>query len=160
MRRELDWKYSVYLCISTAVVLLLMEGFLRLFGYPQGLFMTRYPKRQTLNMLWGAIPYTVRTNSIGLRGEEISEYKRPGVARILALGDSVTDGFFVDNEETYPAQLKEYLERETGKPVDVVNAGLGNISIDQEFLVLRNLAPMLEPDVVVLSFVTNDIAGI
>jgi lysophospholipase L1-like esterase len=110
-------------------------------------------------MRWGAIPYEVRTNALGFRGEEIERSPTPGRPRILAIGDSVTDGFFSDNDATYPAQLQEVL-RSRGREVEVINAARGGGSIDREYAILRELGFPLRPDLVLLTFVTNDIFDI
>jgi lysophospholipase L1-like esterase len=138
--------------------LALGEGACRFLGYPKGRFLSVYPPNATLTMTWGAVPYRVRTNSLGLRGPEIPTEKAAGRRRILALGDSVTDGFFADDEDTYPAQL-ETLLRARGVDAEVVNAGMGACSIDAEAATLAGLMG-LRPDVVVLTFVTNDIREI
>jgi len=44
--------------------------------------------------------YTIRTNSQGLRDEEVN-----GRYDLIALGDSFTFGFGVENEEAWPQQL-------------------------------------------------------
>src|SRR5262245_49164681 len=94
-------KQLLFGAIPVVLLLLLGEGVCRLLGHPKGRFASVYPPNATLTMTWGAVPYTVKTNSLGLRGREL-EAKEPGRKRILALGDSITDGFFSDNEDTYP----------------------------------------------------------
>jgi len=159
--------YCAYLAVATACMLLLFEGVLRIgFGRPQGLFRiqpldgnTLYRAGRTINIYTGPIPYTVRTNALGFRGPEISLEKPPGTTRIIALGDSVTDGFYVDNEDTYPVQLEGIL-RESGHAVEVVNAARGGASIDKEMAIFERLCLPLEPDMVILTFVANDIDDI
>lgn len=151
----------------TLGLLLAIEGFLRLvFHYPRGYFRFMaaddtklYPPSSTLAMRWGAIPYEVRTNALGFRGEEVEIAAPSGRARILAIGDSVTDGFFADNNATYPAQLQSFL-RGKGRDVEVINAARGGGSIDKEYAILKEHGFPLRPDVVVLTFVTNDIFDI
>jgi hypothetical protein len=51
--------------------------------------------------------WTIVTNSEGYRGGEREYRARPdGVYRILAVGDSVTFGFNVDQDDTYPHRLE------------------------------------------------------
>jgi lysophospholipase L1-like esterase len=153
--------------VLTLALLLAIEAVLRFgFHYPRGYFrfmasdgVTLYPPSSTLPMRWGAIPYEVRTNALGFRGDELALVAPAGRTRILALGDSVTDGFFVDNDATYPAQLQRFL-REKGRDVEVVNAARGGGSIDKEYAILREHGFPLRPDVVVLTFVTNDVFDI
>lgn len=91
----------------------------------------------------------------GLRGED--GFREDSALRILALGDSQTFGFGVRDGETYAAALERLLQARTGRPVQVLNAGVpGYGTADQRnFLVSRWAA--LEPDIVVLQFLpVND----
>jgi lysophospholipase L1-like esterase len=156
----------ITLLVSLGLVVAI-ESILRVgYHYPRGYFrfmaaagVTLYPPSATLPMRWGAVPYEVRTNALGFRGEEFERVAPPGRQRILAIGDSVTDGFFADNEATYPAQLQRFL-RERGRDVEVINAARGGGAIDREYAILREHGFPLRPDVVVLTFVTNDIFDI
>jgi lysophospholipase L1-like esterase len=153
--------------MMTLGLLVVLESVLRVgFHYPRGYFrfmaasgVTLYPPSATLPMRWGAIPYEVRTNALGFRGDEVALVAPSGRLRVLALGDSVTDGFFVDNEATYPAQLQRFL-RERGRDAEVINAARGGGSIDREYAILKEHGFPLRPEVVVLTFVTNDIFDI
>src|SRR5262245_2259448 len=51
----------------------------------------------------------VEINSLGFRGPETVQPKPPGELRILALGDSITMGEGVEDEETYARRLENYL---------------------------------------------------
>jgi hypothetical protein len=68
---------------------------------------------------------------------------------VLAVGDSFTWGSEVADWETWPA----YLEAETGIPV--VNAGVGGYGIDQAVLRAEQLIPVVNPSVIVVSFIPN-----
>jgi len=105
---------------------------------------------------WGGVPVTI--NGKGVRGPEI-EYEKPErTARVLFLGDSVTFGFKIeDDEDTLPAVVESILNRETGGAVQSINAGCGGYSPWQEFLYLSQEGYKYEPDVVVVGFVLNDV---
>lgn len=98
------------------------------------------------------VPFEI--NARGLRGPEIVTPKPPGVYRILVLGDSVTLGYGVPDEVSYPRVL-EKLAR--GGRLEVINAGTsGHHTIDQVgFLEHYGLA--LEPDLVVTGFTYSDL---
>lgn len=153
--------------VVTAGLIVGLNSVLRFgFHYPRGYFrfmaadgVRLYPPSTTLPMRWGAIPYEVRTNARGFRGDEFDLVAPAGRLRIVAIGDSVTDGFFADNEATYPAELQHYL-RARGHDVEVINAARGGGSIDKEYAILKEQGFPLRPDVVVLTFVTNDIFDI
>lgn len=70
---------------------------------------------------------------------------------ILALGDSMTEGFAVGNDETWPA----HLERLTGR--SVLNAAVRGYGLDQIELRAERLVPELKPSTVVLAFIADDI---
>ena len=65
--------------------------------------------------------FYVTTNSIGLRSPEVRATK-PAI-RIVCLGDSVTFGWGVAEEDSYPRQLESILVQQ-GFDVEVINAGI------------------------------------
>lgn len=149
-----------------ALLLLLFEGALRLAGRPHGTYSGTYgvsvdlwPPNYSKEMRWGPIPYRVESNSQGFRGPELRSVDDPAEVRIVAIGDSMTDGFFVDNDDTYPSQLARIL-RERGVDAEVINAARGGGSIHLFNERLRRIVLGLAPQVVIVSFVTNDLTGI
>lgn len=119
-----------------------------------------YPERSTIRMMWGPVPYMVETNSLGFRSREISHPKDPKTLRIAAIGDSITDGVFVDNDATWEYSLQDMLNAQSQRRVEVLNCARGGASIDKELCILEHLVLPLRPDLVILTFVTNDIAEI
>jgi len=85
--------------------------------------------------------YTLRTNSAGIRGNEIEIDLDKGTYRILMLGDSFTLGKGVGNEETFSALLEESLNA-TGARVEVLNAGVDSYA---PVLSYRQLVTQLGP---------------
>jgi hypothetical protein len=70
---------------------------------------------------------------------------------IVAFGDSMTEGFAVGNDETWPA----HLERLTGR--HVLNAGVRGYGLDQIVLRAERIVPEAHPSTVVLAFIADDI---
>lgn len=104
------------------------------------------------------IPYTYRINNQGLRGRDVDPQKLPGELRILVLGDSATFGFYVKDEETFPAQLETILKAKfLDRPVTVLNASSGGYTIKDEWLYLKSKGIHWAPDFVVVAFYPNDI---
>ena len=96
------------------------------------------------------------TNSKGLRDSREFSYDKPtGTLRVLALGDSHTQGYEVRQEATYAAVLERYLDR-YGMQADVLNAGVSGFSTAEELAYLENEGYRYDPDVVVLGFFAND----
>ena len=98
----------------------------------------------------------VHVNSQGLRGEEIP-VRQPGESRILVLGDSMTFGHGVDDEETYSAQL-QLLLRGDGSDVHVINAGVRGYGTDHAYRFFVSRLRDLHPDLVVFAFYENDVS--
>jgi hypothetical protein len=135
--------------LFSAVVLIMplagLEGALRLFGWPTGRVRTIRklieldPERwnaaigvfragETSRVAWPPeLSYEARINSLGLRGAEVSREPTPGTLRVLALGDSGTFGFYVQDDETLPAQLAAQLTQ-AGWSVEAINGGCGGWS--------------------------------
>jgi len=98
----------------------------------------------------------VSINELGLRDHNLVK-KQDGELRILLLGDSVTFGWGVPIEATFGRKLESALALQRGRTVRTVNTGVGSYNTVQEYTVLRTYADIIEPDVVVLLYVNNDI---
>jgi hypothetical protein len=97
------------------------------------------------------------TNSKGLRDSREFSYDKPaGTLRVLALGDSHTQGYEVRQEATYAAVLERYLDR-YGMQAEVLNTGVSGFSTAEELAYLENEGYRYHPDVVVLGFFDNDL---
>lgn len=99
----------------------------------------------------------VETNSCGLRNEEILSHERNSV-RILFLGDSVTFGLRLNSHfDAFPEQTEQILNQESSVPYESINAGVPGYSTYQEFQYLLRDGMNFQPDIVILSFVLNDV---
>jgi hypothetical protein len=96
-------------------------------------------------------------NSSGFRGAEPSP-RRDNTVRIVALGDSQTFGFGVEDHETFAVQLEGLLAAEfPGLDVQVVNTGTPGYGTYAQLEILQALWPDLDPDIVLLQFLpAND----
>jgi hypothetical protein len=103
--------------------------------------------------------YRVREsmNSKGIRGPEYPYEKPPEEFRILFLGDSYAEGYAVEFEDLLSEVLKRRLLREQRRPVQVINAGTGGYSTDQELLWFTTEGIKYRPDLTVLLFCYNDV---
>lgn len=96
------------------------------------------------------------TNSKGMRDTREFSYEKPaGTLRVLALGDSHTQGYEVRQDATFSAVLERYLAKH-GRRAEVINAGVSGFSTAEELLYLENEGYKYQPDVVVLGFFAND----
>jgi lysophospholipase L1-like esterase len=91
----------------------------------------------------------VRTNAGGWRGPELSEKKER--RRILLLGDSITFGWGVAEEQTFARRLEQRLGAE------VINLGVGGYNTAMEKAALEKYGLGYSPDAIVLVYVFNDL---
>lgn len=93
-----------------------------------------------------------RTNSLGLRGEE----PRGGsIPRVLFLGDSITMGSFLQEEETFVQKTEELLNKNE-IACQAFNGGIAGTGLRNHHTLLKNLIPSLLPDLIVLQLYLND----
>jgi len=109
-----------------------------------------------------SLPFKVSVNNLGFRGAaNIPRSKPAGSFRVLCLGDSYTFGAYVDDSETWPAQLEVALrEANPDRQVDVINGGVSGFTIVDELAIVKEQGLSVEPDVVVIGFVLNDLADL
>ena len=88
--------------------------------------------------------YTVSTGEMRLRGGDPGA-KTEGTLRAIALGDSVTHGWGVAEEESYPNRLEQLLQG-ASIPMEVVNAGVPANRVSIMRLWCERVAPELDPD--------------
>lgn len=96
-----------------------------------------------------------RTSSLGQRGPELRD---GGAPRVLVLGDSVTMGWGVAEEATWPSVLSETLHA-TRPGVEVVNGGVLGWGVEQYAQRLPRLAELTSPDVILVGYFPNDPGG-
>ena len=102
---------------------------------------------------------TYRTNALGLRGDETTREKPPGVFRILGLGDSYTFGSGVRREHLFLERLEARFADDTGMRIEVLNLGIPGFTTWQEVALLEHVGVGFDPDLVLISFVMNDVGG-
>ncbi len=119
------------------------------------------PDRRRTNEIPGREErWTYTTNAAGLRGA-VPGARGEGARRVLALGDSYTFGWAVDDEQAYPFVLEQLLNEPDaeGRPpraVEVINAGTPGYNTHQQAAFLDEIWDEMRPDLVVLGFVMND----
>ncbi len=123
--RAVVWKTRPWSVVIACVLLLsAAEGLCRALGLhtPVLYEVTTYGFRPIPSQSLRRFGNRVFYNDMGLRSESSSPLPLPGVVRILCLGDSVTNGGTVmDQNETYPYRLGEELSRR-GMQAEVLNA--------------------------------------
>jgi lysophospholipase L1-like esterase len=101
---------------------------------------------------------TESINPHGLRGPDYAYDKPAGVYRVLLVGDSMLEGSSVTDEQVVSERLRASLQTAMpGRRVEVINAGVGGYSTDQEYLLFKNELVKYRPDLTVLFFTENDV---
>ncbi len=150
------------LLVSLGLSMAALEGVLRttdLFGASMYGEVRRYMEdlvpddqlvvRQRPNLHTSYEGVDVRTNELGLRERPLSEI--PAGPRILLLGNSVTFGWGVRQDETFGRLLEKRLG------VATINTGVPGYNTTQAFRFLERDGDALHPDVVLVMYVGNDI---
>lgn len=151
---------------STLVALLLAEAIYRLFSGEKVELHGMYSEEEAAgvgltpgfegSMRTSEFEYKVSINELGMRDYSVGT-KDPVTRRVLVIGDSFVFGVGVELENSLPKALERQLNALPGYPqVQVFNAGVPGYSPFQELHTLRRIAPVLEPDLVVLVFFVGD----
>lgn len=164
-------KDIILVVFSTLIAMLAAEGIARLFITPAPRFVTGFrlsasgyytiddavgwvprPNVQGTHNQAGSFESTFSTNSAGLRDDEASLSKSDGRTTIVALGDSFTWGFGVNDDEIYTEVMESLLS-----DVEVVNLGVTAYGLRQEIDYFDRMGSAVDPDIVVVALVMNDI---
>lgn len=98
-----------------------------------------------------------RINSDGMRDRERSVDAAPGTVRIAVLGSSEAEARQVPLDQTFESLMEKELSRATGRPVEVLNFGVAGYTLAQEYLTLRDHVWKYQPQVVLLTFTTENV---
>ena len=160
--------------ISLIILLLFLEGICQVFYTPpvkvqNNITGLRTAKSHQMDDQLGWVPKkniegihakppifesTFHTNSLGIRDKEYPFEKPLGVTRLVAIGDSFTWGYGVNDPEVYTEVLEGLLPN-----TEVINLGVTGYGIPQEFWYLKRLGIQFYPDIVLLAFFLNDIGN-
>ena len=166
------WKELALLLSSVVVGLLLCEILLRailpsgsLWHYPNYIAQTTRPDPDEARwaMLYdrdlGYAPrpgssVVVQGHTVTYTAEALRSNGRPAPQHgspILVVGDSYTEGYGVDDDQTWPSLAEQYLARR------FLNGGVRAYGIDQMILRAERLADRLHPRAIILAFIEADI---
>jgi lysophospholipase L1-like esterase len=95
------------------------------------------------------------TNAAGLRDHAVTP--KAGRFRVLMLGDSL--GYYGDSvDDTWVGRMRQQLQRAGGlAPFDILNGSVRGYTNYQELIFLKKYGVRLEPDLVGVGFVLNDL---
>ena len=122
---------------------------------PDSELMYRYRPGARCRQFYGG---SLRINSLGFRGPEISAQKRVGCVRVVCVGGSTTASNKVADDMTYPSLLGEFLRiRNPDIDLEVINAGVPGYNSAQSLRNLNRRLLNLSPDVLVVYHAINDV---
>ena len=99
------------------------------------------------------------SNAQGVRAEHDFGPKRPGVLRVVCVGDSFTVCDQVEYRDSWPAVLERSLETTFGRGrVEVVNAGFPGYGTVNEARWLAKFGAQFAPDIVLVGTTPNDLS--
>ena len=105
--------------------------------------------------------WTFHTSARGFNTDDVPFEKPPATFRIVAMGDSSTFGWGVDPGRTYARRLQDALRGEyPGAAIEVINLGVCGYSSLQGLVLLSRAAAQYQPDVVTLSYGSNDFSPV
>lgn len=105
--------------------------------------------------------WTFHTSARGFNTDDVPFEKPPATFRIVAMGDSSTFGWGVDPGRTYARRLQDALRGEyPGAAIEVINLGVCGYSSLQGLVLLARAAAQYQPDVVTLSYGSNDFSPV
>jgi lysophospholipase L1-like esterase len=121
------------------------------------IFMPLTPELEALLGSFEGEVYRYNYDRLSLRENGRRRVRKAGPdGGILMIGDSFTEGCYVNDEDTIPARLESYIE-DTGPGVDVFNAGVSGYSTKEEYYRLEELFDQLTPRLVILNYYANDV---
>ena len=100
--------------------------------------------------------YSRPTNSLGFADMEWPKSKRPGEKRILALGDSFTEGDGASYDSSYVAIFRQCL-RAAGDSSYIMNAGICGSDPCNNYIIYRDLLQPYQPNVIIQSMGSGDL---
>jgi hypothetical protein len=103
----------------------------------------------------------VVTNALGFREPRLPSPKPPGVLRVVALGDSFTQGYGVEEDDAYPRRLETLLA--AGNPaqrIEVMNLGVPGTSPHDYLGHLADPGLAYAPDLVLVGVMANDVQDV
>ena len=108
----------------------------------------------------GEFLHAREVNSLGLAEREISHHKPAGEFRIIALGDSFTEGIGTEYESTWVKTLERVLRVKAERNVVAINAGVRGSDPFFEYILLEEKLLPLHPDLVIVAVNVSDVGNV
>ena len=163
------WRNLALSAAAIAVCLAILEGvavyyvsnvlhYPRLYQWDRLLGWTHKPDLDVRRAPRGLFSYGVRTDAAGFRSPDLNVAWDDRAYRVLILGDSMAFGQGVEIDDRFDRAFSG--RTLGGKPVAVINTGVGGYSTDHQLLYLERRGIQLRPDLVLLLSYENDLLEI
>jgi lysophospholipase L1-like esterase len=149
--------------------LTVLSTFLSLFLLDQTLGFLDFPTRKPIQVAHPSnffehrqnieFEYDFRTNSQGLRNEEIPLDKSAGEIRVLVLGDSFVEGEGVAASDTFVADLQNMVRNKIQGKIIFLNGGLRGTGPLEYWRLFRDVGLKYNPDLVLICIYANDVSN-
>jgi lysophospholipase L1-like esterase len=101
------------------------------------------------------------TNALGLTEHDVALAKAANEYRVLALGDSYTEGVGAEYEESWVRVFERAMSPlPDGRVVRAINAGISGSDLMLEYVLFRDRLAEYRPDLVVVALNNSDIADV
>jgi hypothetical protein len=117
------------------------------------------PNSRIVTSIRGTKPHEVSINQFGLRGSSPKTLEKPeGVIRIIVLGESSTEDFYVADGKTWPERLESKLNdvMKASNRVEVLNFGCSGYSTSASRRYFEMNGAKYNPDIVLVYHGNND----
>jgi hypothetical protein len=117
-----------------------------------------YPPNQEIVYHRPEFTHVRRTNSLGLADQEIPVVKDPDEYRVIALGDSYTEGIGTGRDSTWIQVVENHLVTAIpNRHVRTLNAGISGSDVFFEYVLLRDRLAAYNPDLVIVATNGSDV---
>jgi len=162
-----DGSLNLLLSASTLVVLLVSSEALLYVRYSANYSLRArapiaLPDDYLGHVLNPELDHSYAINSLGSRGAEFSEEKGPTEVRVVTVGNSITFGWgLYDEDSPYPAKLQSLLGgAANGRTYRVINAGVPNYTSLQALRSINERVLSLRPDLIIVCIGMADHYGL
>lgn len=172
---------KVILAVGSSVVMLIgLELFLRyglgthatygeqngsrtyrsIYTYDNPTWFHKYQPNVTERWVKTEFTHERRTNSLGLADREVPVAKSGDEYRVIALGDSFTEGVGGSIDETWVSVFERQVHAPAGRTVRAMNAGVSGSDLLFEYVLLRDQLRPYKPNLVIVAVNNSDVVDV